>query len=98
MMMTLDESPLQITQTDKDQIGANIYPNPAKNVIQIELADKWALGSTKIQVYEVNGNRIYKGTIKGNNYRINTEAWPPGMYYVEMMKGSQKVIQKVIKL
>jgi hypothetical protein len=98
MMMTLDESPLQITQTDKDQIGANIYPNPAKNVIQIELADKWALGSTKIQVYEVNGNRIYKGTIKGNNYRINTEAWPPGMYYVEMMKGSQKVIQKVMKL
>nr|MBP9932071.1 T9SS type A sorting domain-containing protein [Chitinophagaceae bacterium] len=66
--------------------------------IQIELGDEWALGSTKIQVYEVNGNRIYKGTIKGNHYRINTEVWPPGMYYVEMMKGSQKVIQKVIKL
>lgn len=98
IMMTLDESPLQVTQTDKDQIGAKIYPNPAKNEIQIELGDEWALGSTKIQVYKVNGNRIYKGTIKGNHYRINTETWPPCMYYVEMMKGSQKVIQKVIKL
>jgi hypothetical protein len=98
IMMTLNESPLQVTNTEKDQIGAKIYPNPAKNEIQIELADEWALGSTKIQVYEANGNRIYKGTIKGDHYRINTEAWPPGMYYVELMKGSQKVIQKVIKL
>jgi hypothetical protein len=98
IMMTLDESPLSVSQTDKTSLAAKIYPNPAKNEIQIELADDWAQGSTKIQVYEVNGDRIYKGTIKGNHYRINTEAWHPGMYYVEMMKGSQKVIQKMIKL
>jgi hypothetical protein len=73
----------------KSDLEMIAYPNPAKDVINIELKNTDAIGdkSYGIEVYEaVSGKRQYKQKLDGKGvYNINVSQWHSGMYIITLM-------------
>jgi len=93
-----------------------LYPNPASDYISIELpeyavtSDKNGVlvesryrpikGECDIEVYDINGKRIYSETLEaaGRNHVIITSGWGTGIYLVELeQKGVRIASAKLVK-
>ncbi|MBK8686399.1 MAG: T9SS type A sorting domain-containing protein [Bacteroidetes bacterium] len=99
IMMTLEETPFGFScQTVKEAFSVKLYPNPASEELYIELEEPWRSEQITITIYQASGTKIYTSRTKHLSCHIATANWPPGLYYVEIVQGPQKVIQKVIKL
>ncbi len=81
-----------------DQISIRgIYPNPAKNYIQIEL-DGNHTGDFTIQLINAAGQLIYNkyaGHI-GQGYRLDLAKVPQGIYLLQLSNGSKIGTKKII--
>ncbi len=80
-----------------DQVLHNsvIYPNPAKNLLNIQLpgAKTWSY-----QVFNVVGKLVTETTnIDSENKTLNIEAWPKGMYIINLQIGKQSINKKIVK-
>lgn len=73
----------------------NLYPNPSKNKYILEGI---ALENADIRVYDIFGKTI-QNIHSNQNQKIefNNSTWSEGVYFVEIQKGTQKVIKKIIK-
>lgn len=63
----------------------NVFPNPASDVINIELPD--SKNAKVINVYNVEGRLVYSFNVKGSylgNYTIDVANLPAGLYTVEV--------------
>ncbi len=57
-----------------------VYPNPAKDEVTLELSAQSDAGS--IRMYSVLGNEVYNGTLLPGINRISTEELPAGYYVI----------------
>lgn len=67
-----------------------IYPNPAKNEINITLKDSFTL--EKINLYNLLGQKINET----NSYTMNVSNYPKGSYMVEVVTDKGSTVKKVI--
>jgi len=93
-----------------------LYPNPASDYVSIELpeyavtSDKNGVltesryrpikGECDLEVYDINGKRIYNETLEaaGRNHVIITSGWGTGIYLVELeQKGVRIASAKLVK-
>ncbi|MFZ4707462.1 MAG: T9SS type A sorting domain-containing protein, partial [Bacteroidales bacterium] len=93
-----------------------LYPNPASDYVSIELPeyavtiDKNGVltesryrpikGECDLEVYDINGKRIYSETLEaaGRNHVIITSGWGSGIYLVELeQKGVRIASAKLVK-
>ena len=93
-----------------------LYPNPASDYVSIELpayavtSDKNGVlvesryrpikGECDLEVYDINGKRIYNETLEaaGRNHVIITSGWGIGIYLVELeQKGVRIASAKMVK-
>jgi hypothetical protein len=67
-----------------------IYPNPASQSFKVDLEGEFIL-----KVYDIKGKLILdtKGT---NSTEINSYTWQPGIYFLNLSKGTQFYIQKMV--
>ncbi len=68
-----------------------IYPNPTKNIIQIENKSE----IEKIKIFNYLGKEVLTQT--RNNNEINVENLSKGIYLIEIYSENQKVYKKFIK-
>ena len=72
--------------------NVNIYPNPAKSVVNV-----YAENLNKVTVYNSIGQMVYTQTADTDNMMINVESWTNGLYYINLeTKSGAKSSQKVI--
>jgi len=64
-------------------LKANAFPNPANEVLKIELNENF---EGKIAVYNLSGSLILEENINGNQYLLNTSALASGNYFYRMLK------------
>jgi hypothetical protein len=80
--------------TGANEIGekqsVKVYPNPASQSFNIELE-----GAFSIKIYDIQGKLIYEGQ-DTNSAEINSSNWFPGIYFLNIYKGSECFIQKII--
>lgn len=89
-----------ITNVDRGDNRISIYPNPASNVANLEIAVTEAANAI-IRVYDINGRQVFtenlgrlnEGT---NNYRLNVEGFAHGMYLINVVCGKQVATSKLI--
>lgn len=83
---TSSSAPTQVTCTD-NQLAVNdvastskiaIYPNPAKDMIQIKSHQK----SEDVKIYAANGTLVKSATV-GNNQSLNISDLPAGVYFLK---------------
>ncbi|MFA8449811.1 MAG: T9SS type A sorting domain-containing protein [Bacteroidales bacterium] len=73
----------------------NIYPNPVKNQLIIDLGKN--IEEVMISVCNVLGNEIYSSVTTENKKEIDTSNWPEGIYMLELRKGEKTVKRKIMK-
>lgn len=71
----------------------NIYPNPAKNNLQINLTDK-SLTNNKYQILDLNGRVILEGNFDTEINQINIENLSKGLYIFKIKNLYKKFIKE----
>jgi hypothetical protein len=71
-----------ITQNLFSTLKANAFPNPATEVLNIELNENF---SGKITVYNVNGSLVLEENVKGTLCQLNTTELASGNYIYRLM-------------
>lgn len=74
--------------------GVSIYPNPANNYLNIEaISDATSL---EVNIYSISGEMVYNSIEENASIiKINTSELDNGIYFVELMIGETKTIQKI---
>ena len=72
--------------------NVNIYPNPAKSVVNV-----YAENLNKVTVYNSIGQMVYTQIADTDNMMINVESWTNGLYYINLeTKSGATSSQKVV--
>lgn len=72
----------------------NLYPNPAKNYLKVNLPDKPEL--VKVIMYDVLGNIVLENEFRNENeFAINFNL-NSGIYYINLLMKDKKVTEKII--
>jgi hypothetical protein len=71
---------------------ARIYPNPAADVINIELKEK----AERIVLTDVSGRVVYTHAVSAATHAINTENLNNGVYFVKIYTAEKQSIEKIV--
>jgi hypothetical protein len=71
-----------IQQNCLSTLKANLFPNPATDVLHIELNESFA---GNIAVYDFSGRKIMEQNMNGNQCQLNTSTLPSGNYIYKLM-------------
>ncbi|WP_299224536.1 endonuclease [uncultured Psychroserpens sp.] len=71
----------------------SIYPNPAKDIININLANTQ---ETKVDIYNVLGKPVFSETINGSQ-SINVTTLSEGIYIIKLTQNDHTLSKKLIK-
>ncbi len=83
-----------VTLADNNQQSTiNIYPNPARSIVNIKLTDN-SLQNTEVVVLNAQGKQVLKTIIKSTNQSINLSTLQPAIYFLRFANGE---VQKLIK-
>lgn len=78
-----------------DANGVLIYPNPVHNLLQIDLK---AHDTGTMNILHSNGRLMHQSRFDGREIRINSEAWPSGVYLLNITGTKHIIDQKIIKI
>ncbi len=71
----------------------NIYPNPVKNNIFIEINDNY---SYSLIIYDITGEKIYSQILQGKTNKIPVKKFAKGIYFVELTNEKGIFTEKII--
>jgi len=82
---------------------ANIYPNPTRSLVNIQLKNIKQKGRTMLDLYDVNGKRVlHKEIIKDDvyfNQQIDLSGLNKGVYFLEIIIDYQyRIAHRIVKL
>ena len=80
-----------------DDIQISIYPNPAKDIVNIDIVGKNVSGNNSIYIYSMDGQLIKQTTRSNNRIQIDLSFLSQGTYLMIIQTGNCKYIQKLIK-
>ena len=83
-----------ISVTENYLNNVSVYPNPAQDVVFIELSGETEL--TDIEIYSIGGQKLVKGSFNSNTYQVNVSELPQGMYLLKLTRGSKMAVKNVV--
>lgn len=88
------ENPNAIFDSKTESIQFNLYPNPASNLVQLQL-NEFSI-NTKFEIYNLLGQYIYGTIFKGNTLELNTSSFQSGIYLIKVSSGAKESFRKLI--
>ena len=79
--------------TDVIELSIEIYPNPAKNSLNIV---SYAAEINSISIFNLNGQEVLNKTVIANQIRINTSSLVNGVYIVDIKSNNNIVKRKLV--
>lgn len=76
--------------------NVNIYPNPIKNYVSIELKSKIE-NNASIKLIDINGRIVINENLTSNIKNIDLSKINSGIYILEIENGKEKLVKKLIK-
>jgi hypothetical protein len=74
----------------------NIYPNPTRNTLTIDLGDNSMIGST-IQIIDLLGKEIERRNISQSKFTVNLSQFSQGVYFLKFNNSFGSKVFKIIK-
>jgi photosystem II stability/assembly factor-like uncharacterized protein len=71
----------------------NLYPNPASDMLNIELP---AVNAFSYQIADVLGKSVINGVVNDSRASINTSSLGKGIYFITVQSEGQKATKKII--
>ena len=83
-----------VSINEADKTPFSIYPNPANNVINIDLVEnkEW----DKLQLIDVSGKVVIDKNITSNSITLNTSELDRGVYFINLIGEQKKESKKLI--
>lgn len=72
-----------------------IYPNPAKGIVNIDLA-RDVTGETTYELFDVQGRKVISKVSSTNFETLNVENLSEGIYMLTVQNGSEKTTKKLV--
>ncbi len=88
-----------MAHTEKDGLQVNMVPNPATDVVTINYTNTQK-ESLSVRILDLAGVCIYNnntGTVESGSIAVPLSKYAAGIYMVEIVSGSQKIVQKLVK-
>ena len=85
---------LTLNKIDKENL--NIYPNPAKDYLQIAFPDNTSYNSITITIYDLQGRQMRSQILKDSNEQINVSNLLSGIYSVTVTANDKIFSTKLI--
>jgi len=93
--MALCQSYVGVEDMDTPNSRLKVYPNPASNQIHVTGKD---IEYTSIAVYAVSGTTLYQSNSLFTETTINTQDWPEGIYFLQVMDSNRQLDIKRISI
>ena len=74
----------------------NVYPNPAKNQINISIKDGIMESPVCVSIYDILGKVIYNEFSSKNKITINSSDWASGLYTLRLEQNEKSIYKKII--
>ncbi len=71
-----------------------IYPNPANDILYFVFNDN--LQQKEIEIYNINGQKLYEFKTNNNSFDINTSNYKQGIYFCKIKSENRTDIKKII--
>jgi PKD repeat protein len=91
------------TITDLTELLSNkstikVYPNPAQDIVNIELPESFIGKTSKLSLYNISGQLVHRVDIDGDAKYVlkRTPDFEMGHYYLEINNGNESVNTKII--
>lgn len=77
----------------------NLYPNPTENAVNFSIDEKDIEFPVFVEIFDINGNLIYKAPFIETEININISSFSKGTYIVKIKDSTQNLIkaEKLIK-
>jgi len=72
-----------------------VYPNPAKGIVNIDLAGN-VTGETTYELFDVQGRKVVSKVSSNTIETLNVENLSDGIYMLSIQNGSAKTTKKVV--
>lgn len=93
---TITALPLSVRKANKQTQQVKVFPNPAKDVIQVEMSSKQP---TTIDVYNVLGAKVKTISYRGDDYaKIEINDLPKGVYLLRINDNGQIITKQFQKV
>jgi len=79
-------------EVNMSDLGATIYPNPAKNIFNIKLQE---MQSGSVNIYDLTGKRVLSTELNGLETEVNCNTLQNGLYVVEITVDGKTQVQKL---
>ena len=75
-----------------------LYPNPATDIVYIDLGNSSDNGAARVQIVDLLGKQVYlSGKISQTSVlQLNTSQFEKGIYFVNIINGSENICKKLI--
>ena len=81
------------TKDVSDAIAVNVFPNPAKDFLVIELKDN---ANVVLTLTDINGRMLLKNNLTENVSKINIAFLSAGLYNAQVQSGDKIVSKKIV--
>jgi len=85
------------TRNADDDTRINVYPNPTKEYINIDLINEIDVTSSQMKLYTNKGEMILRTELNHKANKIDISSIPPGIYYYEILANEKRLlVDKII--
>jgi hypothetical protein len=93
----LNDNPnLSMEEKSGSFADVKVYPNPVTNEFTVEIDAKQS-SSVQLVLMDISGRVMQQLTTTTNKTVLNLQELPQGVYFLEVLSNTQKVIKKIIK-
>lgn len=91
----LEGTAILTSNTLEQSASINVFPNPAQDVLNVQLPESYDAGSGEARIINSTGKVLLKGKL--NNGQLNISKLPQGLYTIQIGSGETIISQRFIK-
>ena len=84
-------------EINDDNKGLSVYPNPPVNNVTVTLPAALTKSPAVITLSDINGRVLYRGQSADRKHVIDMGSFVPGVYFITVSNGTEKITRKIIK-
>ncbi|MEM7161842.1 MAG: DUF4465 domain-containing protein [Bacteroidota bacterium] len=84
-------TPLSISIQELDEGALNIFPNPAQDVLNIELEQV-----SQVRVYNALQQEVSSVQFNAGRHQLAVNNWPAGIYFLHVQQGEKRGVQRFV--
>jgi hypothetical protein len=95
-VVTIENNPVGIDDLDRDNFNVNLFPNPTKGIVNVEIESN-QLHDVEIIVRSINGQEVLRRTYRSTDkLDFDLSDHVSGTYLIQIDTGDKHVVKKLI--